>query len=121
MRARWFQEQLGELTAAFGEILQFLGRGDASTETGQAGSEDIGDEHEFHGLADRTVLAGRLRALACGTKKFGMGITDLVLRESALAVLRDEVLARESVVDLARRASVDAPDGASRETHSQRG
>jgi hypothetical protein len=103
----------GELTAAFGETLQFLGRGDATTEAGKTRAEDVRDEHQLLGLTDRTVLAGRLRALTGCPHEFGMGIADFMLGETALAVLRDQVLARESVVDLARRASFDAPYGPS--------
>jgi hypothetical protein len=103
----------GELTAAFGETLQFLGRGDATTEAGKTRAEDVGDEHQFLGLTDRTVLPRWLRALSRCPHEFGMGVADFMLGETALAVLGDEVLARESVVDLARRASFDAPYGPS--------
>jgi len=50
-----------------------------------------------------------------------MGITHLMLGETPFSILRDEVLARESVVNLSRRASFDAPDRPTRETHKERG
>jgi hypothetical protein len=50
-----------------------------------------------------------------------MGVADFMLGETALAILRDQVLAREAVVDLARCSSFDARNGASSETHSKRG
>ncbi len=72
-------------------------------------------------LADGAVLAGGLGALPGGTHEFGVRVADLMLGETTLAVLRDEVLAREPVVNLSRRTSFDAPDRPCSETHKERG
>jgi hypothetical protein len=107
----------GEFTAALGESLQLLRRSDAPTETGKSGTEDVGDEHQLVRLADRTVLTRRLCALPRGPHEFGMGIAHLMLGEATFSKLGDQVLARESVINLSRRASFDAPDRPARETH----
>jgi len=50
-----------------------------------------------------------------------MGIAHLMLREATFSILGDQVLARESVINLSRRASFDAPDRSGGETHKERG
>jgi len=111
----------GEFAAALGESLQLLRRGDTPTETRKSGTEDVGDEHQFVRLADGTVLTRRLCALPSGPHEFGMGIAHLMLREATFSILGDQVLARESVINLSRRASFDAPDRPAGETHKERG
>ena len=85
-----------------GEPLQLLGRRDAASERGQAWSEDVRHEHELVIGTDRTRFGGDLTDLTSGTDQLGVGVAHLVTGQSTTTVLVDEVLARQSVVDLPR-------------------
>ena len=99
------------LFRALGEGLQFLGRRDTAAESGQTRPKDIGHQHQRVVLADRAVLAGGLTNFSSRPHKFGMGVTDLVLSETAFFVFRNEVLAREPVIDLAAFAVWGTAEG----------
>ena len=87
------------------EGLEFLRRGDAAAEGRKSRTEDIGHEDEGVFLADRAVLRGRLTDLSGRPNQFRMGVAHLVLRQPSLLELRDEVLSREPVIDLAALAT----------------
>ena len=62
-------------------------------------------------LADRTILAGGLADFTRRSHEFGMGITDFVLSQSPFLVFRNEVLTRESIIDLAAFATRGPAEG----------
>ena len=99
------------LFRALGEGLEFLGRCNATPESGQSRTKDIGDEDQLVVLADRAVLAGGLSDFPSGPNQFRVGVADFVLSEAALLIFRDEVLTRESVIDLAAFAARGTAEG----------
>ena len=84
--------------------LEFLGRGNTPTEGGEPGAKDIGHQDQGVVLADRAVLRRRLTDFARCSNQFRMGVAHLMLGQTTLFVFRDEVLTRESVIDLAALA-----------------
>lgn len=93
------------LFRALGEGLEFLRGRDATTKCWQSRTEDVGHQHQVLVLANRTRLRGGLTHLTGSPNQFGVGITHFVLRQTSLLVFRDEVLAREAVIDLAAFAA----------------
>ncbi len=90
-----------ELVFALRKAFEFLRRGYATTMARQPRAEHIRDQDESSGVADRTGLGGGFGHLPGRPHQFGMGIADFVLRQTPFAILRNEMLAREPVVDLA--------------------
>lgn len=62
-------------------------------------------------LADGAVLAGGLADFTSGPHQFRMRIAHLVLGEPTLLIFRNEVLAREAVIDLAAFAVWGTAEG----------
>ncbi len=108
-----FDDITGEIALfrALREGLQFLGSGDTTTKGGQSGPKDIGHQDQCVVLTDRAVLTGGLAHLTGGTHQFGVGIADFVLGQPTLFVFRNEVLTRESVVNLAAVAARGTAEG----------
>lgn len=108
-----FNDITGEIALfrALCEGLQFLGRGDTTTKSRQSGPKDIGHQHQCVVLTDRAVLTGGLAHFTGGTHQFRMGVTDFVLGQPTFFVFRNEVLTRESVIDLAAFAARGTAEG----------
>lgn len=96
---------------ALGKGLEFLGRRNAPAKSGQSRPKDIGDEDQLVVLTDRAVLAGGLSDFPSCPNQFRVSVADFVLREAALLIFRDEVLTRESVIDLAASAARGTAEG----------
>lgn len=96
---------------ALGKGLEFLGRCNATAKSGQSRPKHIGDEDQFVVLADGTVLASRLSDFPSCPNQFRVSVADFVLSEAAFLVFRDEVLAREAVIDLAAFAARGTAEG----------
>lgn len=90
---------------ALSEGLEFFRRRDATAKRWQSRAEDIRHEHQILVLTNRTRLRRWLTHLTSSTNKFGMGVTHFVLRQTTLLVFRNEMLARESIIDLAAFAA----------------
>ncbi|CAB4606650.1 unannotated protein [freshwater metagenome] len=99
------------LFRALGEGLQFLGRRDTAAKSGQTRPKDIGHQHQRVVLTDRAVLTGGLANFTCRSHQFGVGVTHFVFRQATLFVFRNEVLTRESVIDLAASAARGTAEG----------
>ncbi len=99
------------LFRALGKGFEFLGRRNAPAKSRQSRTKDIGDEDQFVVLADGAVLAGGLSDFPGCANQFRVGVADFVLRQAALLKFRDEVLTRESVIDLAASAARGTAEG----------
>ena len=84
--------------------LEFLRRCDATTEGGEPRAEDIRHQDKGVVIADRAILRRGLTDFPRRSNEFRMRVANLVLGQSAFFVFRDEVLTRESVIDLAALA-----------------
>lgn len=109
-----------ELAASLAERLQLGLLGDATAMRRKAWTEDVGDVDELGVPADGADLAGLLRRFPGGAYEFGMGVAHLMPSEVAFAVLRDDVLARQPVVDLTGRAGLRSLQGSRSEAHGPR-
>ena len=96
---------------ALGEGLQFLRSGDAAPKRWKAGPEDIRHQYQCVVLTDRTLFTGGLAHFTRRTNKFGMRITHFVLSQPTLLVFRNQMLTRESVINLAAFAARGTAEG----------
>ena len=112
-RGAHFDHITGEVTflRTLGEGPELLRRRDTAPECGQARPEDVRDEHQFLVRTDRTRFRCGLTDLTGRPNQFGVGVTDLMLRQTPLLELGDEVLTREAVVDLAAFATRGTAEG----------
>jgi len=99
------------LLRPLGERPEFLRRRDASTEGRKPRAEHIGDQNQIVVLTDRTAFARGLTHLTRRPHQLGVGVAHLVLGQSTLLELGDEVLSRESVIDLAASATGGTAEG----------
>lgn len=101
------------LFRAFGKRSKFLRRRDATAERGQTRAKNIRNEDKVLVLvlADRTGFGGGLTHLTSSADQFGVRVTHLMLGQTTLLVFRNEVLAREAVIDLAAFAARGTAEG----------
>ncbi len=109
----------GERARPLGDGLELSTTGDAAAEGGQTGAEHIGDQDDVHVSADRTQDRGGVTALAGGPHQLGVGVADLMAGQASLAKLRQDRLARQSIVDLT--GTTCAPDRLRSKAHGRRG
>jgi len=82
--------------------------------------EHVRDKHNMVVFADRADHGSGLAALLRCPAKLGMGVTDLMLGQSAFFEIGDERPARQAVVDLPGCACIGTPDGSGSERHRRK-
>ena len=85
------------------EHRQFLGRRHTAAMGGEAGTEHVGDQTQICSIANRARELRRGAHVGGRSDQLRVGVAHLVLAKPAPAVLVDERLAGETMIDLAAR------------------